>query len=111
MAGAAGLAWTGVAVASRGVSADHIGPALLTEPLLWAIVVQGVTGTIFFALALQRGSVTAVTAVTFVLEMVVPSVIGLWLFGDGVGRGDGPWAVVGFVLAIGGTVSLTRFAD
>lgn len=111
LAGAAGLAWTGVAVASRGASAERISLALLTEPLLWAIVVQGVVGAVFFALALQRGSVTAVTAVTFVLEMMVPSAIGLWLFGDGVGRGDGPWAVLGFVLAIGGTVALTRFAD
>lgn len=111
LAGAAGLAWTGVAVASRGISADQISLALLGQPLLWAIVVQGAVGAVFFALALQRGSVTAVTAVTFVLEMVIPSAIGLWLFGDGVGRGDGPWAVLGFVLAIGGTVSLTRFAD
>ncbi|HEY5821467.1 MAG TPA: hypothetical protein VIT20_05800 [Propionibacteriaceae bacterium] len=111
LAGAAGLAWTGVAVASRGVSADQISWALLGQPLLWAIVVQGVIGAIFFALALQRGSVTAVTAVTFMLEMVIPSGIGLWLFGDNVGTGQGPWAVLGFLLAIGGTISLTRFAE
>ena len=48
---------------------------------------------------------------TFVLEMVIPSTIGLWLFGDTVAHGNGPWAVIGFVLAIGGTLSLMRFAD
>ncbi len=111
LATAAGLAWTGVAVASRGFSADRVSWTLLAEPLVWAIIVQGVVGTIFFALALQRGSVTSVTAVTFVLEMVIPSAIGLWLFGDSVSSGAGPWAVVGFALAIGGTISLTRFAE
>lgn len=110
LAGAAGLAWTGVAVASRGLSAHSISWALLAQPLLWSIVLHGIVGTVFFALALQRGSVTTVTAVTFVLEMVIPSAVGLWLFGDSVATGDGPLAVFGFVLAVGGTISLTRFA-
>lgn len=110
LAAAAGLAWTGVAVASRGVSAEQVSWALLGQPLLWGIVVQGGIGAVFFALALQRGSVTSVTAVTFMLEMVIPSGLGLWLFGDSVGAGLAPWAILGFVLAIGGTVSLTRFA-
>lgn len=106
LAAAAGLAWTGVAVSSRGLGAEPLGWGLLATPLLWCIVVQGGVGAVFFALGLQRGSVTAVTAVTFVLEMVIPSALGLWLLGDSVGRGLGGWAVVGFVLAIGGTVAL-----
>lgn len=110
LAAAAGLGWTGVAVASRAVSADRISWSLLAEPLVWAIGLHGVIGGVFFALALQRGSVTAVTAVTFMLEMVIPSALGLWLLGDGVSRGHGPWAILGFVLAIGGTASLTRHA-
>jgi drug/metabolite transporter (DMT)-like permease len=111
LAAAAGLAWTGVAVAARGVSAHRIDLQLLAHPLVWTILIQGVIGTVFFALALQRGSVTAVTAMTFVLEMVFPSAIGLWLFGDTVAHGHGLSAVVGFVLAIGGTLSLMRFAE
>ena len=111
LASAAGLAWTGVAVASRGIGADRIDLALLGQPLVWTIVVQGVIGAVFFALALQRGPVTSVTAVTFVLEMVIPSAIGLLLFDDSVEHGTGPIALLGFALAIGGTVSLMRFAD
>jgi drug/metabolite transporter (DMT)-like permease len=111
LAAAAGLAWTGVAVAARGVSAHRINLHLLAHPLIWTILVQGVIGTVFFALALRRGSVTSVTATTFVLEMVIPSAIGLWLFGDTVAHGNGPWAVVGFVFAIGGILSLMRFAE
>jgi drug/metabolite transporter (DMT)-like permease len=111
LASAAGLAFTGVAVASRGISGEHPGWALLAEPLVWTIAIQGLIGTVFFALALQRGSVTSVTAVTFMVDMVIPSVIGLLLFGDSVGHGLGAYAVVGFALSIGGTISLIRFAE
>jgi hypothetical protein len=83
----------------------------LAHPLVWTVVVQGVLGTVFFALALQRGDVTTVTAVTFMLELLVPSLLGLWLFGDGVLPGQAPVAVLGFVLAVGGTVALVRFAE
>jgi drug/metabolite transporter (DMT)-like permease len=110
LAAAAGLAWTGLAVASRGLSADAIGWALLASPLVWALVVHGVLGAAFFALALQRGSVTTVTAVTFALELLLPSALGLWLLGDAVGPGQGPVAVLGFLLAAGGTVVLIRSA-
>ncbi|GAA3575847.1 hypothetical protein GCM10022197_36170 [Microlunatus spumicola] len=111
LAASAGLAWTGVALASRAFSAEPLAWSALVHPLVWTVVVQGVLGTVFFALALQRGAVTTVTAVTFVLELVVPSLLGLWLFGDGVLPGQAPLAVLGFVLAVGGTVSLVRFAE
>jgi len=108
LAAAAGLAWTGVVVSSRGLGAEPLGWGLLGTPLLWSILAQGLVGAVFFALGLQRGSVTTVTAITFVLEMVIPSGLGLWLLGDSVARGLGGWAVAGFALAIGGTVSLLR---
>lgn len=111
LAGGAGLAWTGVALASRAFSAEPLAWSALTHPLVWTVVVQGVLGTVLFALALQRGDVTTVTAVTFMLELLVPSLLGLWLFGDGVLPGQAPWAVLGFVLAVGGTVALVRFAE
>jgi len=111
LATAAGLAWTGVALASRAFSAEPLGWSALAHALVWTVVLQGVLGTVFFALALQRGDVTTVTAVTFMLELLVPSLLGLWLFGDGVLPGQGRLAVLGFVLAVGGTVALVRFAE
>lgn len=111
LAAAAGLAWTGVALASRAFSADPLRWSVLAQPLVWTVVVQGILGTVFFALALQRGDVTTVTAVTFMLELLVPSLLGLWLFGDGVLPGQAPLAVLGFVLAVGGTVALVRLAE
>jgi hypothetical protein len=65
-------------------------------------------GIAFFTVALQRDCVTLVTAITFAFEVVVPSLIGIVAFGDAVGTGHMPHAIAGFVLAIGGTVSLSH---
>lgn len=107
----AGLAFTGVAVAARGLSASEVGWALGGSPLLWGIAAHGLLGTVYYALALQRGAVTVVTSVTFMTEMVVPSIIGLLIFGDTVHPGHGLFAGLGFALAIGGTVAVVRFAE
>jgi hypothetical protein len=111
LSSAAGLGFTGVALAARGIGADEISWPLLLNPLLWAIIVHGVVGIAFFTVALQREAVTLVTAITFVFEVVVPSLIGIALFGDAIAHGRMPLAIAGFVLAIGGTVSLSRFAE
>jgi drug/metabolite transporter (DMT)-like permease len=108
---AAGLGFTGVALASRGIGADDISWPLLLNPLVWAIIVHGAIGIAFFTVALQRDAVTLVTAITFVFEVVVPSVIGIVLFGDAIAPGHMPLAIAGFVLAVGGTVSLSRFVE
>ena len=61
-------------------------------------------GTVFFAFALQRGDVTTVTAVTFMLELLVPSLLGVLLFGDHLSLGS--W--VGIALVVLGVVTLNR---
>lgn len=111
LAGAAGLGFSGVAVAARAMGSDEISFALLANPLLWAIVAYGVLAVGFFGVALQRGKVTVVAAITFVIEVIVPSIIGLLLFGDHILAGYIPVAGAGFVLAIGGTIALSRFAE
>jgi drug/metabolite transporter (DMT)-like permease len=108
LAVAAGLGFTGVAVASRGLTFAWDWQLLL-NPLLWAIVVHGAIAISFFGVALQRGSVTMVTAVTFVIEVLVPSVLGVLLFGDAIAPHLMWVAVLGIVLAVAGTISLSRF--
>jgi hypothetical protein len=108
---AAGLGFTGVALASRGIGADDISWSLLLNPLLWAIIVHGAIGMSCFTVALQRDAVTLVTAITLVFEVVGPSLLGIALFGDAIEPGRMPLAVSGFVLAIGGAVSLSRFVE
>lgn len=84
---------------------------LLANPLLGAIIAYGALAISFFGVALQRGQVTVVAAVTFVIEVVVPSALGLLFFGDEVAAGRDLVAGAGFLLAIGGTIALSRFAE
>ena len=106
---AAGLGFTGVAVAARGLDVDSLGWSLLLDPLLYAIAIHGVIAMAFFTVALQRGQVTTVTAITFVIEVIAPSLIGIGLFGDTVEPQFRVVAGAGFFLAIAGTVWLSRF--
>ena len=59
-----------------------------------------------FATALQRGSVTRATALTFAVDTVVPAGIGLALLGDATRPGYATIAAVGFVLTITGALAL-----
>ncbi len=106
-----GLAYTGVAVASRGLHWTGHWLDLAGSPLVWAILLHGAIGSVAFAMALQRGAVTSISAITFVVEMVVPSVIGMLILGDKAESGLGWLAASGFLLAIVGAVILARFND
>ena len=82
----AGLAFTVVAVSARSLSGfDSVGD-LLSHPGVWAIAVNGTAGAVVFAMALQNGSATTVTAVMFTTNTVLPSLIGLLVLGDTVRR-------------------------
>lgn len=111
LAVAAGLGFSGVAVAARAMGADELDLGLLANPLLYAIIGYGAIAVGFFGVALQRGKVTVVAAITFVIEVIAPSAIGLLFFGDRILSGRDIMAAAGFVLAIGGTIALSRFAE
>ena len=110
LAFAAGLAFTCVAVAARGLDVPDPFWNLLLAPGFWAIVVDGILGTVLFALALQRGRVTVVAAVTFTTETVLPAVIGIAFLGDQVRSGYALVATAGFLVAVSGAIALARFA-
>ena len=63
-----------------------------------------------FALALQKGLPTTVSAVMFTTDTVLPSVIGLTLLGDGIRTGWAGAAGLAFVLAVSGAVALAHFS-
>ena len=54
---------------------------------------------------------TVVSALTFAVETVVPSVLGVAFLGDRPRPGMGPLAVVGFVVTLVGAVLLARYAE
>jgi drug/metabolite transporter (DMT)-like permease len=84
---------------------------LVTDPATYAALVSSVTGFLFFTTALQRGSVTAATAALVVGETAVPSLVGLLLLGDTTRPGFAPVGVAGFLLAVGGALSLSRYGE
>lgn len=102
----AGMAFTVVAVTARSLTVPDPLWHGLTDPGLWAIVAHGALGMLLFATALQRGSVTRVTALTFAVDTVVPAGIGLALLGDATRPGYVGTAALGFGLTIAGALAL-----
>ncbi|MEV7179764.1 hypothetical protein [Kitasatospora sp. NPDC093679] len=91
---------------------DVSGPAaVLADPATYALVLGGLGGYLAFALALQRGSVTAATAAGTVAETFGPALVGVLALGDQARPGAGWAALLGFTAAVGGTVVLARFGD
>jgi drug/metabolite transporter (DMT)-like permease len=108
----AGLAFGDAAVASRMIAdLDNSFVALVASPATYAVVVSGLIGTLLYATALQRGSVTAVFGLATVGQTIGPAIIGWLLLGDSVHHGTAPLAGVGFVLAVVGALVLGRHAQ
>lgn len=114
----AGLAFGATSVAARmlpgSLALDRIGGRLgdlLTSPATWALAVAGVLALLTYSTALQRGTVTQATAPLVVGETVAPAVVGLLLLGDEPRQGLGWVATLGFALAVGGAVSLSRHGE
>lgn len=84
---------------------------LVTDPAAYSALIASVTGFLFFAAALQRGSVTATTAALVVGETTVPALVGLILLGDTTRRSFEPVGVAGFLLAVGGALALSRYGE
>jgi drug/metabolite transporter (DMT)-like permease len=100
-----GIAYGGSPVATRSL----VDPAWNAETVLPALTIGlfGLLGFWLYSVALARTSVTAATAPLVLLETVVPAVVGLTLFGDRVRDGWWPFAAVGFVLSILGSLVLS----
>lgn len=111
LAADAGLAFAGVGVAARTVVLPHPLWHLAGDPVAWSLAAYGVLGMLLFSGALQRGSVTTATAITFAVETVVPALVGLTLLGDRARAGFAPVAVGGFVVTLLGCLALARRAD
>ncbi|MTD14072.1 hypothetical protein GIS00_08955 [Nakamurella sp. YIM 132087] len=106
---AAGSGFTAVAVAARTLAIPAGGWAALIDPGVLAVAINGVLATVSFAAALERGTVTMVASITYATETVLPSAVGLLFLGDAVRSGLAGVAAAGFVLAVGGAMTLAGF--
>lgn len=110
LAFAAGLGFSVVAISARTLDIPDPAWRLILEPSVWAIVLNGLTAAVVFAMALQKGGATAVTAIMFTTNTALSSLIGLAYLGDRVRPGLAAAAALGFVLAIAGAVAVAHYA-
>jgi drug/metabolite transporter (DMT)-like permease len=106
----AGLGFGFVAIGARiltGFEPLH----LLRDPASYVVAGGGLIAFLFFATALQRGSVTMTTAAVVVAETVMPALVGVYLLGDRTRHGYVWVAVAGFVIAVAGALVLARFGE
>lgn len=104
----AGMAFGGAAICARAMQADRSLTSVLTDPLALGVVGFGIIGLLGYAEALAHGNVGSVTAGLWVTEIIVPTLVGVWLLNDTI---RGGWTVPGsaaLLIAIGSTVALAR---
>ncbi|OBA80788.1 hypothetical protein A9W99_16150 [Mycobacterium sp. 1164966.3] len=108
-------AGTGFGVVEVGVRLiDVIAPtkaAFYINPALYAAIAGGAIGFLLFTSALQRGSVTTTVAAMVVGETVAPALVGAVWLGDRAREGLGWLVVLGFAIAVAGTLMLARFGE
>jgi drug/metabolite transporter (DMT)-like permease len=86
-------------------------PAFYAHPALYAAAAGGAAGFLLLTSAFQRGSVTTTVAAMVVGETIAPALIGVVWLGDRARDGLGWLVVVGFVIAVSGTLVLARFGE
>ncbi len=106
----AGFGFGAVGIAARVL--DGFAPlALLRDPAAYAVVAAGIISFVFYATALEGGSVTVATSAVVLAETLPPAVVGLLFLGDTTRPGLTPVAAVGFALAVASAVLLARFGE
>ncbi|TQN48383.1 hypothetical protein FHX52_1514 [Humibacillus xanthopallidus] len=107
----AGLGFGGVGVAARVIDVPTPWWHLIGDPTAWALGAHAALATVCYAVALVRGRVTTVAALTFAAETTVPAAIGIVWLGDGVRPGWAPVALAGFVMTLAGCIALAGRAE
>lgn len=106
----AGFGYGLIGIAARVL--DGFGPlTLLTDPAAYAVAVAGIVSFVFYAAALEGGSVTVATAAVVLAETLPPALIGVEFLGDKTRPGLEPAALAGFILAVASAVMLARFGE
>ena len=101
----AGLALGGAALAGRALPMEHPA-ALVSEPLLWTLLIFAGGGMLLYTHALQHGAVGPVTAVLWIAEVIAPSAVALLVLGDAVRPGWEIPALIAGLVTVGAAVLL-----
>jgi drug/metabolite transporter (DMT)-like permease len=106
----AGFGFGAVGIAAR-VLNGFAPLTLLRDPAAYAVVAAGIVSFVFYATALESGSVTVATSAVVLAETLPPAVVGVLFLGDTTRHGLTPVAAVGFALAVVSAVMLARFGE
>jgi drug/metabolite transporter (DMT)-like permease len=106
----AGFGFGAVGIAAR-VLNGFAPLTLLRDPAAYAVVAAGIVSFVFYATALEGGSVTVATSAVVLAETLPPAVVGVLVLGDTTRPGLTPVAAVGFALAVVSAVMLARFGE
>jgi drug/metabolite transporter (DMT)-like permease len=107
----AGLMYGAAGIGARILRSPHPLWRVFLDPALYALALAGILGILLYAMALQRGAVTVVTAAVVVTETLAPAAVGITLLGDRPAHGATAIAAIGFALAVGGALALSRFGE
>lgn len=107
----AGLGFCVVGVSARTLELPDAAWRLILEPSVWAILLNGLTAAVLFAMALQKSGATANTAILFTTNTVLSSLVGVVYLDDRVRTGFTIVAIVGFGCAIAGAVGTAHYAS
>jgi hypothetical protein len=114
VAALAGLSFGGAALCGRALTLpaqpmEHPGAAALavvTEPIVAALLTFAAAGMLLYTNALQNGQVGPVTAVLWIGEVVAPSAVALTILGDTVRPGWSLAAMAAGLVTVGAAVVL-----
>ena len=81
------------------------------DPVWYALLVGGGAAFLLLTSALQRGSVTTATAGAVLGETIGPAIVGVVWLGDRTREGLGWLAILGFAVAVAGSLTLARFGE
>jgi drug/metabolite transporter (DMT)-like permease len=106
----AGLGYGVLGIAARVLTGfDPL--TLLRDPAAYAVAAAGIVSFVFYATALEGGSVTVATAAVVLAETLPAALIGVIFLGDMTRPGLEPAALAGFLLAVASAVMLARFGE
>jgi drug/metabolite transporter (DMT)-like permease len=106
----AGFGFGVLSIAARVL--DGFSPLQLArDPAAYAIAAAGIVSFMFYATALEGGSVTVATAAVVLSETIPPAVVGVVFLGDQTRPGLAGMAWGGFFIAVASAVLLARFGE
>jgi drug/metabolite transporter (DMT)-like permease len=106
----AGLGFGLTALAIRAMPSLTL-TAVIRDPAAYAAAAAGACAFLSFAAGLPRGAVTTVSALVILGETALPAAAGIALWHDHTRPGWIPAALLGFLLAVAGALTLARFAE